>query len=208
MKPINIKGNDYIPVNQKVLHFRQNFKANIETELLEFDFREGFCVVKAIITEGEKTLASGLAHEFRDDATSFVNSTSFVENAETSAIGRALACLGIGIDDSYASADEVQRAQAMQKTKATPASNTSVSRGDWQSAIIPIGKNKGKTLGELEARSLSWYQENFEANEAYQDSVAFRKALDESMGNTIEPIDEVAEQTEPTDPELDEELPF
>jgi len=205
MKKINIKGNDYIPVNQKVLHFRQNFKANIETELLEFDFREGFCVVKAIIKEGETTLASGLAHEFRDDATSFVNSTSFVENAETSAIGRALACLGIGIDDSYASADEVQRAQAMQKTKATPASNTSVSSGDWQSAIIPIGKNKGKTLGELESRSLSWYQENFEANEAYQDSVAFRKALDESIGN--ESINEVAEH-EPTDPELDEEVSF
>lgn len=205
MKKINIKGNDYIPVNQKVLHFRQNFKANIETELLEFDFREGFCVVKAIITEGGKILASGLAHEFRDDATSFVNSTSFVENAETSAIGRALACLGIGIDESYASAEEVQRAQAMQKTKATPASNTSV-LSDWQSAIVPIGKNKGKTLGELEERSLSWYQDNFQANEAYQDSVAFRKALDESMGNAIEPIDEVAEQTEPTDP--DEELPF
>jgi len=205
MKKINIKGNDYIPVNQKVLHFRQNFKANIETELLEFDFREGFCVVKAIIKEGGTILASGLAHEFRDDATSFVNSTSFVENAETSAIGRALACLGIGIDDSYASADEVQRAQAMQKPKATPASNMSVSSGDWQSAIIPIGKNKGKTLGELEARSLSWYQENFEANEAYEDSVAFRKALDESMGKA----EKVAEPSEETsDPELDEEVPF
>jgi hypothetical protein len=203
MEKIKIKGNDYIPVNQKVLHFRQNFtEANIETELLEFNFKEGYCVVKAIIKQGETILASGLAHEFRDDSASFVNATSFLENAETSAIGRALACLGVGIDDSYASADEVQRAQAMQKPKATPASNTSISSGDWQSAIVPIGKNKGKTLGELELRSLSWYQENFEANEAYQDSVAFREALDESMGKPE------AAESEQSDSDLDEEVPF
>lgn len=202
MEKIKIKGNDYIPVNQKVLHFRQNFKANIETDLLEFNFKEGYCVVKATIKQGETILASGLAHEFRDDSASFVNATSFLENAETSAIGRALACLGIGIDDSYASADEVQRAQAMQKPQATPASNTSISSGDWQSAIVPIGKNKGKTLGELELRSLSWYQENFEANEAYQDSVAFRKALDKSMACLK------ADELEQSDSELDEEVPF
>ena len=39
-----------------------------------------------------------------------MNKTSYLENAETSAIGRALGTLGIGIEDSFASANEVKTA--------------------------------------------------------------------------------------------------
>jgi len=44
-----------------------------------------------------------------------INKTSYVENCETSAFGRALAALGIGIETSIASANEVQMAIAKQE---------------------------------------------------------------------------------------------
>jgi len=63
-------------------------------------------------------MAQGLAQE--DRSSSYINKTSFVENAETSAWGRALANLGIGIETSIASAQEVSMAvskQAMPEKK-------------------------------------------------------------------------------------------
>jgi hypothetical protein len=53
-------------------------------------------------------MASAHAQEYRDS--SYINKTSFVENGFTSALGRALGYLGIGIDTSIASAQEMQNA--------------------------------------------------------------------------------------------------
>lgn len=99
-------------VHSRVNHFRSKYAGYaIETELLSFDFDKGYCICKASVRDDKgHVIATGLAHEFRDDRSSMVNKTSFVENSETSAIGRALACLGIGTEDSYASSFEVQNA--------------------------------------------------------------------------------------------------
>ena len=59
--------------------------------------------------------ATGHAEEYRADGK--INKTSALENAETSAIGRALACLGLG-GTEFASADEVARAISGQKPAA------------------------------------------------------------------------------------------
>ena len=59
-------------------------------------------------------IASSHAQEYRDS--SYINKTSFVENGFTSALGRALGYLGIGIDTSIASANEVQNAVKNQTT--------------------------------------------------------------------------------------------
>jgi len=53
-------------------------------------------------------MASAHAQEYRDS--SYINKTSFVENGFTSALGRALGYLGIGIDTSIPSAQEVKNA--------------------------------------------------------------------------------------------------
>ena len=62
-------------------------------------------------------VSTGYAQE--EKATGFVNETSFVENCETSAVGRALGFLGIGIKDSIASADELVVAISKQKKSTT-----------------------------------------------------------------------------------------
>jgi len=70
---------------------------------------------QVIDAEG-KVIANGVAREVRTDTSSFVNKTSYLENCETSAWGRALANFGIGIDNSVASANEVINAIAQRES--------------------------------------------------------------------------------------------
>ena len=124
IKTTNIKGKQYAEVHERIKHFRgePNYASlGINTEVLEWDKDKEEIVIRATIydtnSDNGRILASGIAHERRDDKNSFVNKTSYVENAETSAIGRALACMGIGIEDAYASAFEVANAIAQQDGK-------------------------------------------------------------------------------------------
>ena len=64
-----------------------------------------------MIVEGN-VRATGYAYE--KEGSTFINKTSYIENCETSAIGRALGIFGIGIDGSVASAEEVRNAKANQ----------------------------------------------------------------------------------------------
>jgi hypothetical protein len=73
-------------------------------------------LIKAVIRNPEgRIIASGYAHE--EKASSYINKTSFIENCETSAWGRALGNLGIGIDSSVASYEEVKTAIQKQETQ-------------------------------------------------------------------------------------------
>ena len=110
---------DYIEVNQRIKAFRRLFPMGvIETEMLSNE--NGVCIFRAYIKDDEDNLlATGTAYE-KEDST-FINKTSYIENCETSAVGRALGMLALGIDTSIASAEEVQNAMANQEeTKATP----------------------------------------------------------------------------------------
>ena len=112
MESIDIKGKQYITVNERVKEFRRlhpqgqlitTIMANADSQVL---FKaevliEGVCV------------ATG--HAYEKEGSSFINKTSYIENCETSAIGRALGLVGIGIDTSLASADEVSNAVKQQK---------------------------------------------------------------------------------------------
>ncbi len=113
LKTIDIKGKDYVEVNKRVLAFRELYpNGTIETNLISVV--DGTVLIKAMVRdENEKILATGLAYE-RENS-SFINKTSYVENCETSAVGRALGFLGIGIDGSIASAEEVANAQKEQE---------------------------------------------------------------------------------------------
>jgi hypothetical protein len=110
MKTINIKGKNYITVNERLKHFRTEptFEGwQINEQLVHIDEKEGIFKVTICDTKGVE-MASAHSQEYRDS--SYINKTSFVENGFTSALGRALGYLGIGIDTSIASANEVQNA--------------------------------------------------------------------------------------------------
>lgn len=108
MKTIDIKGKAYVEVNERVKYFLENYKNwSIETELLSND--NGVCVIKAIVKD-ENGIVKATGHAYETEGSTFINKTSYLENCETSAVGRALGFLGIGIDASIASADEVVNA--------------------------------------------------------------------------------------------------
>lgn len=108
IKHASVKGKSYAEVHERVKAFRSIIPNGcIETELLSVE--KGVCIIKAIVRNEEgQILGTGIAYE--KEGSSFINDTSYIENCETSAVGRALAFLGLGIDASIASALEVQNA--------------------------------------------------------------------------------------------------
>lgn len=120
-KTTNIKGKEYVEVNERIKYFRfsEDYKGwSLSSEIVHLDADS--CVIRAEIRDDQWVLrATGFAQE--DKSSSYINKTSYVENCETSAWGRALANLGIGIDTSIASSNEVSMAIAKQNdtTKTT-----------------------------------------------------------------------------------------
>lgn len=110
---VNIKGKDYQTVAYRIHQFRsaEQFAGHqIVTDIVSMD--EKVVVMKAgIYNAAGLLIATGFSEEYR--TSSPINRTSALENAETSSIGRALACLGIG-GTHFASAEEVARAVEQQ----------------------------------------------------------------------------------------------
>ena len=141
IKTTDIKGKEYAEVNQRIKAFRMvHPEGIIETTMISLE--NGVCIFKASVSdENGCLLATGTAYEKEDS--SFINKTSYIENCETSAVGRALGMAGFGIDVSVASAEEVANAIANQEITQEEADNYK----------LTFGKYKDKTLKEV-------YEEN------------------------------------------------
>lgn len=103
----------YATVDSRVEFFRERYPEwSIETDYPLIDLSKGYCMCRATIKNEKGVVVSqGSAYEWISKPGSMVNGTSYVENAETSAVGRALGFLGIGINGmGIASAEEVQAA--------------------------------------------------------------------------------------------------
>ena len=137
IKTTDIKGKDYAEVNQRIKAFRMVYpQGSIPTEIVSID--NGVVIMKAsVLTDDGRLLATGTAYEKEDS--SFINKTSYIENCETSAVGRALGMAGFGIDVSIASAEEVQNAMA----------NQTVTQEEADSYTLTFGKYTGKTIKEV-----------------------------------------------------------
>ena len=127
LEKANIKGKPYANVVERVKGFWALYEnGRIVTEILEHDGKR--VTFRAKVYNGDALIATGTASEVQGG--SGVNSTSYIENCETSAVGRALGFAGIG-DVNIASAEEVALAIAQQpapapapKAKAAPAPTT------------------------------------------------------------------------------------
>lgn len=108
IKTTKIKNKDYAEVNQRIKAFRMCCpNGSITTEILQL--AEGVVTIRATVSNEEGAiLGTGIAQE--KESSSFINETSYIENCETSAVGRALGMCGFGIDTSVASAEEVANA--------------------------------------------------------------------------------------------------
>ena len=115
-KAISIKGKDYIQVVDRVIFFNENYPNG--------------CIQTKVVDDGNKVIASarvtpdvanpkrfftGNSQAVWGDG--YINKTSALENAETSAVGRALGMMSIGILDSIASVDEIKKAEGSPEYK-------------------------------------------------------------------------------------------
>lgn len=112
MPTIDIDGKAYTTVANRITIFRKFFPDySIATNIINDDDIKVVVQTK-ITTPSGVVIATGLAEEFRGK--NIINTTSALENAETSSIGRALACLSLG-GSEYASANEVENAISQQE---------------------------------------------------------------------------------------------
>ena len=136
-------GKMYTQVVHRMEAFRRHHgtEYGVDTQILVDDGQR--VVIKAIITNNDgHTVGSGMAEEIRGPG--HVNTTSALENAETSAVGRALASLGLA-GGEYASANEMdavsRKSDAIQSNKAEPV----------QLVKKPLSKEEAEWLAHNEA---------------------------------------------------------
>lgn len=121
---IDFKGKNYVMVDQRVKAFRKLFPEGfIRTHMVSIE--DGVCVMKAEVGSyidnyhNELIFATGWAYE--KESSSYINKTSYIENCETSAVGRALGFLGLGIEGgAICSAEELANAINNQKKTEKP----------------------------------------------------------------------------------------
>lgn len=115
IKPTDVRGKDYAEVNQRIKAFRQCCPGgSIKTFMMSNE--GGVCVFRAEVYDGDG-MHLGTGHAYEREGSTNINKTSYIENCETSAVGRALGMCGFGIDTSVASAEEVQTAILQQEEK-------------------------------------------------------------------------------------------
>lgn len=117
IRTTDIKGKDYAEVNQRIKAFRMVYPEGfIHTRMVSNE--GGVCVYKAkvgFINDNGLPHVLGTGHAYEKEDSSFINKTSYIENCETSAVGRALGMCGFGIDTSVCSADELGNALQNQR---------------------------------------------------------------------------------------------
>lgn len=116
-KAVNIKGKQYVLVADRVIYFNENYpNGQIETDLITSPESEKIVIKATIVPDVSKPRKfTGYSQATVGDG--YINKTSALENAETSAVGRALAMMGIGVIESIASVDEINKAKVIEKQK-------------------------------------------------------------------------------------------
>ena len=145
---IDVKGKNYIMVPQRVKAFRMLYPDGfIQTDLISLD--GGVCVMKTKVgyydNGQEIILGTGMAYE--KETNGYINKTSYIENCETSAVGRALGFLALGIDGGgICSAEELANAINNQNKPDRGAENREFKRPESKPNDIPV---KAETVAKI-----------------------------------------------------------
>lgn len=120
IKLTDVKGKDYAEVSQRIQAFRRVYPDGFILPRMVSN-ENGLCVFRTEVgyyTPDMQPVVLGAGTAYEKEGSTYINKTSYIENCETSSVGRALGMAGFG-NTSVASADEVQRAisaQVMQET--------------------------------------------------------------------------------------------
>lgn len=183
---VNIHGKEYTTVAARVQQFREGYadqegkQYGLVTKLVSRDSE--MVVMKAsIIDSTGRVLATGYAEEKRSAST--INRTSALENAETSAIGRALAAFGLA-GTEYASADEVANAINQQSQKpAVGTSTTPLSTQDADTTALATAVQKSRIRAFLRSRGID--DENMTATLIMQYGIEDPKTMTKAQADAL-----------------------
>lgn len=120
---IDVKGKNYVMVPQRVRAFRQLFPEGfIKTQIVSKE--DGVVTMQATVgyyDERGLSVVLGTGYAYEKETSSYINKTSYIENCETSAVGRALGFLGLGIEGGgICSAEELANAIRNQDKQEIP----------------------------------------------------------------------------------------
>ena len=154
---------NYETVETRLNRFWETYPdGRVETTLMNYDGES--CIVRTVIwkhRDDAQPTATGYAHEIHSDRG--VNATSFVENGETSSIGRCLANMGFATQGKRPSREEMQKVERLstntaviglgQRVERTQTTQPAFATPKQQNFIKALAKGKewdeGKTLEEL-----------------------------------------------------------
>ena len=178
---VNIHGKEYEPVASRLKRFQNDAKGDYSLITEVVSIEGGFITVKCTIEYGNKKV-TGLAME--EISERGINSTSAMEVAETSAVGRCLAHAGY-FGSEFPSADEMITAvkgQAANDSGATPKQKALINQKcnqlnlDYEERIVGITSVK---LASEVIEELLAMDEEQQTNSDFASSSAYKKESDE-----------------------------
>lgn len=162
---MKIHGKEYATVPLRLAIARKHFgtKLDLQSQVIYQDDKK--VIVQCHIYIDGQHVADGLAEEHRN--ASFINKTSALENAQTSAWGRALAGLGLHMD-MIASAEEVSSAVEQQSNELTNALEdlSKVSHGGSYQEWLNKNKSKMQEVKQKNPPAYKKFVEEFNAHKS------------------------------------------
>ena len=203
--PVNIHGKEYYTVVERLKMLKNDFKIDysLTTDLLKCD--DKVVVMKATLKIGDNVYTGHAMEKF---GSSKINTSSALENAETSAIGRCLSSASY-FGSEFCSANELENA-LVQQNEITPEQENKILKGELKEArdkadaehplantikktmqgkviddsgddVISFGKHKGTKWSDVDESYLKWVAKNLDK---HKDTA--QKHLDARQGKIVE----------------------
>lgn len=150
---INFKGSDYVQVKDRVLYLAEHYEGRYEIyQDYEYFPNEKMWVVKTKLVIWDEAHQDSCEYEWlaqEIEWSSYINKTSALENASTSSLWRSIACLGVWVLSSFASADEIEKAQNREKATDWPFKDKEEKKtDDWYEKTLANTKFMADCLDE------------------------------------------------------------
>lgn len=191
---INFKGSDYVQVKDRVLYLAEHYEGRYEIyQNYEYFPNEKMWVVKTKLVIWDEAHQDSCEYEWlaqEIEWSSYINKTSALENASTSSLWRSIACLGVWVLSSFASADEIEKAQNREKATDWPFKDKEERRSEtWFEKTLANTKFMVECLDELDfmKKIKAWVTKLWETmtkeqeeklRTAYQNAIAMEKVMD------------------------------
>lgn len=157
LKTIKVQGGaEYVMVKERVAEFNRLYpEGGITTEIIKND-SESVVMKATVYPDPKNELRRFVGHSEAFAGAKGVEGQKPVEVCETSAIGRALAAMGIGVLESYASADEVSTASRFGRHADTISAHPITAK--QKEFIMSLCLDKGVKTTEEEINAMDGWQ--------------------------------------------------